>query len=160
KPGMRFGLLLSVIILVVVGFTIGAWMRLEAVMDRWFLWGVLIFLVVEFLMLVLWFLPRYRERRFLARLHAEDARIQGNEIKKSYRRVQDKLLRAIRTLESISVSNKKKGLVLYALPWYLLIGASQSGKTTLLRGVAKTFPPSVLPDSGLTDGTTQDCDWW
>ena len=45
---------------------------------------------------------------------------------------------------------------LYALPWYLLIGAPQSGKTAAVHGA--TAFSALLPASG--DGGTQNFDWW
>jgi type VI secretion system protein ImpL len=44
-------------------------------------------------------------------------------------------------------------------PWYLLIGASASGKTALLESLARLVPPVVRPPARLANQTS-DCDWW
>ncbi len=53
------------------------------------------------------------------------------------------------------------GNVLYALPWYLLIGPPAAGKSTALLNSGLQFP--VLGDSGKGVrgvGGTRNCDWW
>lgn len=50
---------------------------------------------------------------------------------------------------------------LYALPWFLVMGAPGSGKTALLRQSGLQFP--LAQDSGHPAHATQpttDCDWW
>jgi len=44
-------------------------------------------------------------------------------------------------------------------PWYLLIGASASGKTGLLEGLARLVPPVARPPVHLANATP-DCNWW
>src|SRR5262249_43615344 len=67
---------------------------------------------------------------------------------------QAKFLKALQTLKGLP-QLKEKDDPLYALPWYLLIGESQSGKTTALKG-AGLFS-LLIPSSS---GATQNCDWW
>jgi len=50
------------------------------------------------------------------------------------------------------------GKTIYDLPWYLLIGEPQSGKSMTLRGSDLNFPIGTDKLSGL--GGTQNCDWW
>ena len=57
---------------------------------------------------------------------------------------------------------KLNGRYLYELPWYLIIGAPGSGKTTALRHSGLKFP---LADAGGDEairgvGGTRNCDWW
>ncbi|MDQ2926791.1 MAG: type VI secretion system membrane subunit TssM [Pseudomonadota bacterium] len=57
---------------------------------------------------------------------------------------------------------KLNGRYLYELPWYLIIGAPGSGKTTALRHSGLKFP---LASAGSEDairgvGGTRNCDWW
>lgn len=51
---------------------------------------------------------------------------------------------------------------LYELPWYLIIGAPGSGKTTALRNAGLQFPlGDVLGQDRVRGvGGTRDCDWW
>lgn len=53
---------------------------------------------------------------------------------------------------------KKAGMDLYTLPWYLLIGEPQSGKSTTLRNSGLEFPVGTESLSGA--GGTRNCDWW
>src|SRR4029453_8027691 len=160
-------LLLSIIILVVLlalGNALGWWDRLERTGAAW-LWWLLVLLLVGALIagIVIGvralraFLPRYRERRFLTRLHTDDTPPDAEA--ESYRQLQEKMQEAVQTLAKSPDLRKQRGLPLYAVPWYLCIGASQSGKTPLLRGVATSFAPFAHPPSA-TIAPTQNCDWW
>jgi type VI protein secretion system component VasK len=144
---VRFLLGIAVIVgIFTLGSTMGWWAKLGRVAGPW-LWRPLsLLLVAGGVALVVWgivvlrgFIPRYRERRFLARLRADEVPVPQSEEEESFRQLQTKLLEAIRTLDK-APDKKKRGLALYATPWYLLIGASQSGKTALLRSVANSFP--------------------
>jgi len=52
----------------------------------------------------------------------------------------------------------KNGNPLYALPWYLMIGASGAGKSSVLRNARLLYPLGVAPqDLGLAG--TRQCEW-
>jgi hypothetical protein len=53
---------------------------------------------------------------------------------------------------------KQSGLDIYSLPWYLLIGEPQSGKSTTLKNSGLEFPVGADALSGA--GGTRNCDWW
>lgn len=53
---------------------------------------------------------------------------------------------------------KDAGLDLYTLPWYMLIGEPQSGKSTTLKFSGMKFPVGMESISG--GGGTRNCDWW
>ena len=53
---------------------------------------------------------------------------------------------------------KATGLQVYSLPWYLLIGEPQSGKSTTLKNSGLEFP--VGGDGLSGSGGTRNCDWW
>ncbi|MCL5270118.1 MAG: hypothetical protein M1457_06120, partial [bacterium] len=53
---------------------------------------------------------------------------------------------------------KGAGLSFYDLPWYLLIGEPQSGKSTTLKNSSLEFPVGTEALSGA--GGTRNCDWW
>ena len=57
---------------------------------------------------------------------------------------------------------KLNGRYLYELPWYLIIGAPGSGKTTALRHSGLKFPlADVAGDEAIRGvGGTRNCDWW
>jgi type VI secretion system protein ImpL len=150
--GLVAAVLMGTAAIAVVGSKIGWWQTLERTLGRWFWLGLLLLLVVSLLVVLLWLVPWYRKRRFLAQLASEDAKIPQDEVKERHRRLQAKIQEAIRTLQ-------KNGRRLYDPPWYLLLGASQSGKTALLQGVAQHFSPFARPEAAVR-GPTQDCDWW
>ncbi len=54
------------------------------------------------------------------------------------------------------------GRYLYELPWYVIIGAPGSGKTTALRNSGLRFPLAGGPgEAGVRGvGGTRNCDWW
>ena len=53
---------------------------------------------------------------------------------------------------------RQAGLNIYSLPWYLLIGEPQSGKSTTLKNSGLEFPVGTEALSGA--GGTRNCDWW
>lgn len=59
-------------------------------------------------------------------------------------------------------SAKFDGRYLYELPWYLIIGAPGSGKTTALQNCGLKFPlADSLGDHAVRGvGGTRHCDWW
>ena len=50
------------------------------------------------------------------------------------------------------------GMSIYDLPWYLLIGEPQSGKSTTIQNSGLEFPVGTNSLSG--SGGTRNCDWW
>ena len=54
------------------------------------------------------------------------------------------------------------GRFLYELPWYTIIGAPGSGKTTVLRNAGLNFPlADRMGDQAVKGvGGTRNCDWW
>ena len=152
--------------LLVLSITLGWWNRVERIAGMWVWWALSLVLVAGVSVIVVGgiavlreFIPRYREKRFLARLRSNNGDTPVDEEEESYRQLRDKMRDAIQTLEKSPELRRKKGLSLYTVPWYLLIGASQSGKTTLLRSVANSFAPFAHPSSS-TDTLTKNCDWW
>lgn len=73
-----------------------------------------------------------------------------------------KLKAAIKSLKSSVLGVGYHGsTALYALPWYMIIGPSAAGKTTLLRNSGLNFPLASSEDIGVTGfGGTRNCDWW
>ena len=57
---------------------------------------------------------------------------------------------------------KKGGHALYELPWYVIIGAPGSGKTTALVNSGLHFPLEQRSGKGALRGVggTRNCDWW
>ena len=53
---------------------------------------------------------------------------------------------------------KNHELSLYELPWFMLVGEPQSGKSTTLKFSGLKFPIGIESISG--GGGTRNCDWW
>lgn len=67
-------------------------------------------------------------------------------------------------LDSVLAQLRKRrgGRYLYQLPWYLVIGAPGSGKTTALAntGLAARTPDGSVAEPLAGLGGTRNCDWW
>jgi type VI secretion system protein ImpL len=159
KLGPAAGIVLGAITVLVLGYRLRWWQRLYDALGVWFWVLMLCLMGLAVLLLLVWYLPRWREKRFLGRLQPEEAKTPQDLLSESQKKLQDKFQQAIRTLQNAPGLRKKGSMPLYALPWYLLLGASQSGKTTLLQGVASHLAPFAHLAAS-TEGTTQDCDWW
>ena len=59
-------------------------------------------------------------------------------------------------------ASERSGRGLYDLPWYVIIGAPGSGKTTALLNSGLTFPLEQRVGKGALRGVggTRNCDWW
>src|SRR4029450_8684377 len=108
--------------------------------------------------LVVWQrLVRYRRQHFQARAAEREASQETDEA--HTQQLHDKMRQAMQTLEQSPQLKQYKGLPLYAVPWYVLLGTSQSGKTTLLQSVANSFAPFAHPHASAAT-PTQDWDGW
>ncbi|HJU11850.1 MAG TPA: type VI secretion protein IcmF/TssM N-terminal domain-containing protein [Candidatus Binataceae bacterium] len=116
----------------------------------WLPWVVLAIAIVLTLLIIFVGLPWYRERQFVRQL-GSGYRIAGQQSPQELQAKFSSGFRAYCTLPQ----HAGKGEPSYALPWFLLIGAGQSGKTEAVK-TAGTF-------SSLTtarDGATQNFDFW
>jgi type VI secretion system protein ImpL len=169
KPRLGKGFFLGIIATVAaiaVAIILGWWERSGRPVGEWAWRGDFALLILGVILAVASgsralreFLARYREQRFLTGLRASDTATPGEGVEDDQRRLREQMQEAIRTLQQSPDLRNKGGLPLYAVPWYLLIGPGQSGKTTLLRAVASSFPPFERPTLS-ADAPTQNCDWW
>ncbi|RFA29849.1 hypothetical protein CAI21_08420 [Alkalilimnicola ehrlichii] len=76
--------------------------------------------------------------------------------------IREKMNEAIASLKSSELGAGYRGkAALYALPWYMIIGPSAAGKSTLLRQSGLHFPYANADDLHLRGfGGTRNCDWW
>jgi type VI secretion system protein ImpL len=169
KPRLGKGFFLGIIATmaaIAVAIILGWWERSGRPVGEWAWRGDFALLILGVILAVASgsralreFLARYREQRFLTGLRASDTATPGEGVEDDQRRLREQMQEAIRTLQQSPDLRNKGGLPLYAVPWYLLIGPGQSGKTTLLRAVASSFPPFERPTLS-ADAPTQNCDWW
>ena len=88
-------------------------------------------------------------------------RVHGEE-KDNIEAVQLRFEKAIATLKQSKLGKGYRGkAALYALPWYMIVGPSASGKSTALRESGLQFPFLGENQKGVQGiGGTRNCDWW
>ncbi len=94
-----------------------------------------------------------KEAQFASDLE-KDAQRPGatkQEVREAVRDLAERWTAAIKQLRS-------QGMSIYEVPWYLLIGEPQSGKSTTLKNSGLEFPLGAEALSG--SGGTRSCDWW
>ncbi|WP_320006563.1 type VI secretion protein IcmF/TssM N-terminal domain-containing protein [Maridesulfovibrio sp.] len=123
------------------------------------LFGGIIGLVAAFFFVRKWMLRR-REKQFVKRIvDQDDSAIAAAPLHERSRlqELQTRWTEAVQLLRNSEL--RKHGNPLYALPWYMVFGESDSGKST---AVASSRLTSILSDVGPTPGVsaTRNCDWW
>ncbi|MGH7916316.1 MAG: type VI secretion protein IcmF/TssM N-terminal domain-containing protein, partial [Candidatus Binataceae bacterium] len=99
---------------------------------------------------IAWRIPWFRRRRFISRSDPEFPAGGGASPEEFQTRFND-ALRRFRTLPQ----HAGRGDPLYSMPWYLLLGAAQSGKSAMLAASGLFSPLTSLKEGG-----TLNCDWW
>ena len=89
----------------------------------------------------------------IAQPQAEQARPSAEAL-----RLRERFEEAVATLKQ----QRRNGHSLYDLPWYVIIGAPGSGKTTALLNSGLKFPLEQRVGKGALRGVggTRNCDWW
>lgn len=143
-----------------------------AAADIWFVWkkglplwvAGAIFAGIIGLFVGLLFLKKYllrrREKKFVQRVvQLDESTIKGAPLheRQQLQDLQDHWKESLGLLKRSSL--KKRGNPLYALPWYVVIGESGSGKTTAIRN-SRLESPVAYPDRAATISATINCDWW
>ncbi|WP_319777033.1 type VI secretion protein IcmF/TssM N-terminal domain-containing protein [Maridesulfovibrio sp.] len=123
------------------------------------LFGGVIGLVAAFFFIRKWMLRR-REKRFVKRIvDQDDSAIAAAPLHERSRlqELQSRWMEAVHLLQNSQL--RRHGNPLYALPWYMIFGESDSGKST---AVSSSRLTSILSDIGPTPGVsaTRNCDWW
>ncbi len=106
-----------------------------------------------------WMLRR-REKTFVKRIVSQDdAAIAAAPLheRTHLKELQERWKEAVNLL--LGSGLRKHGNPLYALPWYMIFGESDSGKST---AVANSKLSSILTNVGPVPGVsaTRNCDWW
>jgi type VI secretion system protein ImpL len=126
---------------------------LGAILSSPWFWAPLVVLTASGIFVaVRWGIPWLQERRFV-RQESSDYVVAGEESPEEFRAKFAKALQMLNRLPQL----KGAGAPVYALPWYVLIGPAQSGKTAAVQA-AGLFSP-LLPIAGDAGGT-QNYDWW
>ncbi|MBU1424466.1 MAG: type VI secretion system membrane subunit TssM [Gammaproteobacteria bacterium] len=152
-----FGLLLLVLLIWFAGPLVG----LKSVSARVWILAILASIIVITL-LVKWSIDRRRGKKLEQDI--EESAFLGtrpdreSEIALLRKQMHD----AIGALKSSElVSTRRGSAALYALPWYMVIGPSAVGKSSILRNSNLNFPYSKHDPRGIQGvGGTRNCDWW
>ncbi|HYB54323.1 MAG TPA: type VI secretion protein IcmF/TssM N-terminal domain-containing protein, partial [Thermoanaerobaculia bacterium] len=143
----------AIFLLIPMVYVISRWLGVE---KYW--WVFVLGMIVIALMLMLFNMAlRSREKRQASAFEGElrrDSQKAGAS-KEEVRQALGDL--AAKWTESVN-QLKQAGLSVYSLPWYLLIGEPQSGKSTTLKNSGLEFPVGTEGLSGA--GGTRNCDWW
>ncbi len=120
--------------------------------------GILLFALSVWLLRLL--LLRRRAARFKKELQSQGGDTAGRELE--IEELRSKMDEAIASLKSSELGIGYRGnAALYALPWFMIIGPSAAGKTTLLRNSGLNFPYAQGSDIDIKGfGGTRNCDWW
>jgi len=106
------------------------------------------------------YLLRRREKKFVERVvQLDESTIKGAPLheRQQLQDLQDHWKDSLALLKRSSL--KKRGNPLYALPWFVVIGESGSGKTTAIRN-SRLESPVAYPERAATISATINCDWW
>jgi type VI secretion system protein ImpL len=103
---------------------------------------------------------RRRAADFKQDLDAQAGQDQSRQLE--IEELQAKMNEAIASLKSSELGAQHRGnAAIYALPWFMIIGPSAAGKTTLLRNSGLNFPYASGDDIDIRGfGGTRNCDWW
>lgn len=143
--------------LLISGFVYGE-RRLESVFDGWAWWLPSLGMIVV-LSAILWWVMRLGQQRPVAmRPPPEDKQPSTHAARSHFHPLQSQMDEMIQTLEGTAKGRQRQD-ALRTRPWYLLIGASASGKTALLEGLARLVPPVARPPVHFANATP-DCNWW
>jgi len=119
-----------------------------------------LFAVAGLYILLRWLIARSRGARFQKELSSQQDGDDGRQAE--LESLKQKMDEAVASLKASGLGVKYRGTAaLYALPWYMIIGPSAAGKSTLLRNSGLHFPYAHADDIDIRGfGGTRNCDWW
>jgi len=159
--GKIFKFILILFILAVLG-ALGFWLVYFKGWPWWFaaaLVAGIIGLWVGFLFIKKYLL-RSRERQFVQRVIDQDTEaIERAPVSQRHEmlELQEHWKESVKRLQQSHL--RKKGNPLYALPWFLIMGESRTGKTSAVKNAQQSTPMSEISRSSGLSGT-RNCDWW
>lgn len=114
--------------------------------------------------LVMSLLSRRKDRQMMSELASAESTLSEEE-KSSAEEVEtlhQGFEEALKLLQETRAQDKGGKQCLYELPWYVIIGAPGSGKTTALENSGLSFPLRERLGKGVVKGVggTRNCDWW
>ncbi|HEX9749792.1 MAG TPA: type VI secretion system membrane subunit TssM [candidate division Zixibacteria bacterium] len=138
--------------------------------SRWRLWCYLAALLILLIFIIHLAFKAWRARKkarllegFMQR-QADDQMMSARpDARDELAAIKEKLDRAVTVLKQSRLARGRRGAdALYLLPWYMIIGPSAAGKSTLLRNSGLHFPAVDVSDEAKVRGLggTRNCDWW
>ncbi|TAI61539.1 type VI secretion system membrane subunit TssM [Bradyrhizobium sp. Leo170] len=121
-------------------------------------------LTVVVTIVVRYWLARRANRRVIKSLMASEGLVttSKNRGEEEIDLIRGRFEGALKVLRNTVFAGKRGPSYLFELPWYIIIGPSGAGKTTILRNSGLEFPLAeqlgVDPVAGV--GGTRNCDWW
>jgi transcriptional regulator NrdR family protein len=143
---------LALLIMCISSFLIvnAMWLRL----DRKYVAVILLGMIIVFILIQIlkYFSSKIKSQQMTTAIesHHSNDNCERKQIKFAVKDIQNKWKQAIHTLKDANIN-------IYELPWTLLIGEPQSGKTTSIRHSELDFPLGTEGLSG--SGGTVNCDW-
>ena len=175
---LALGLLALALVIWIVGplIAIDRWRPLESETGRWVLIGAIVALAVLRQVWRFW-KARRTNAMVVAQLTAVSPGPAASDAGQAEVAVlQQRFTQALEQLRQARFPSSRKGIgavwsdmssrvgkrYLYELPWYVIIGAPGSGKTTALLNSGLHFPlSSTLGEESVRGvGGTRNCDWW
>lgn len=158
--------IVKVLLALTVIAAIGIGALLLARHQGWPDWSALVAVAIAlaFLLFIV-FLRRYyfrrRERAFVKRIVDQDKEaidaLPARE-RQRFLDLQERWTAAVATLRA-APRLRKGGNPLYSLPWFMVMGETESGKSS---AIAASSLPTILTEAGPAKGIggTRNCDWW
>lgn len=149
--------LVGVLVLLILVWYGGPYVGLKDTTTRLIIMGVILGIALLY-MLITWIIAKRRGGKL-----QRDLQDQGGDGRQAeIEALKTKMSEAVASLKTSELGLKHRGTAaLYALPWYMIIGPSAAGKSTLLRNSGLHFPYSHSDDVDIKGfGGTRNCDWW
>jgi type VI secretion system protein ImpL len=129
------------------------------------IWGRIgLLLLIPFMLasLILWYkwLVHYRGTSLANEIQTQQGQTAGKQLEIAL--FKEKMNEAVNALKTSRLGIQHRGkAALYALPWFVIIGPSAAGKSTLIRNSGLNFPFNINEDPTIKGlGGTRNCDWW
>ena len=151
-------LLVTILVMALVFYVITVILDLSI----WIAFGVIALLLGLFFLVyfVIYFIRRAHHKRFVEKIVAQDdILIQKSRSEENARitELRERWLKAVETLRHSSL--RGRGNPLYVLPWFMLLGETNSGKSSSISHCGlSSIASEVGPIPGVS--STRNCDWW
>ncbi|HUU46319.1 MAG TPA: hypothetical protein VM118_11370, partial [Acidobacteriota bacterium] len=160
-----FGAVIVIILVIVIGgpMILG---------QEWRLWCYLAAAIILVIFLIYLAVKAWRARKnarllegFLSKQGDDQMLAAQPDVKDELAAIKEKLDSAVGLLKRARIAKGRRGAdALHVLPWYMIIGPSAAGKSTMLRNSGLNFPAvdAAGADAGRLKGLggTRNCDWW